>query len=175
MLGRMACDGGLTGYLPLYLRQIGWTAASADGALAAANLAGMIAAVPLALLSDRLGLRKMILFVAILATAIGVGLLSISDGAMVWVAAILGSFTRDGFMAVAITMITETEGVGAAYTGTALGLAMTLSRMGKAFSPSAGNSLAGISPGLPFIFWAALDALALFALPFVKETGQKRV
>jgi len=175
MLGRMACITGMIGYLPLYLRRIGWTAASADGALAASNLASMVVAIPMALLSDKLGSRKTILFAAMLITAIGVGLLSVVGGAMVWVSVIIASITRDGFMAVIITMITETGGVGTAYTGTALGLAMTLSRVGGIISPPVGNSLAGINPGLPFIFWAVLAAVALFGFHFVKDTGRKQI
>lgn len=174
MLGQMACTTGMIGYLPLYLRGIGWTAASADGALAASNSASMMVAIPMVLLSDKLGSRKTILLAAMLITAIGVGLLSVVGGAMVWVSVIIASIARDGFMAVNITMITETEGVGAAYAGTALGLAMTLSRVGGIISPPVGNSLAGINPGLPFIFWAALAATALFGFHFVKETGRRQ-
>lgn len=174
MLGQMACTTGMIGYLPLYLRGIGWTAASADGALAASNSASMMVAIPMVLLSDKLGSRKTILLAAMLITAIGVGLLSVVGGAMVWVSVIIASIARDGFMAVTITMITETEGVGAAYAGTALGLAMTLSRVGGIISPPVGNSLADINPGLPFIFWAALAATALFGFHFVKETGRRQ-
>ena len=175
MLGQMACTTGMIGYLPLYLRGIGWTAASADGALAASNSASMMVAIPMALLSDKLGSRKTILLAAMLITAIGVGLLSVVGGAMVWVSVIIASIARDGFMAVNITMITETEGVGAAYAGTALGLAMTLARVGGIISPPVGNSLAGINPGLPFIFWAALAAAALFGFHFIKETGRRQI
>lgn len=175
MLGQVACTTGMIGYLPLYLRGIGWTAASADGALAASNSASMMVAIPMVLLSDKLGSRKTILLAAMLITAIGVGLLSVVGGAMVWVSVIIASIARDGFMAVTITMITETEGVGAAYAGTALGLAMTLSRVGGIISPPVGNSLAGIKPGLPFIFWAALAAVALFGFHFLKETGRKQI
>ncbi|MBA7677344.1 hypothetical protein ES703_85601 [subsurface metagenome] len=174
MLGQVACTTGMIGYLPLYLRGIGWTAASADGALAASNSASMMVAIPMVLLSDKLGSRKTILLAAMLITAIGVGLLSVVGGAMVWVSVIIASIARDGFMAVTITMITETEGVGAAYAGTALGLAMTLSRVGGIISPPVGNSLAGINPGLPFIFWAALAAVALFGFHFLKDTGRKQ-
>lgn len=174
MLGQMACTTGMIGYLPLYLRGIGWTAASADGALAASNSASMMVAIPMVLLSDKLGSRKTILLAAMLITASGVGLLSVVGGAMVWVSVIIASIARDGFMAVNITMITETEGVGAAYAGTALGLAMTLSRVGGIISPPVGNSLADINPGLPFIFWAALAATALFGFHFVKETGRRQ-
>lgn len=174
MLGQMACTTGMIGYLPLYLRGIGWTAASADGALAASNSASMMLVIPMALLSDKLGSRKTILLAAMLITASGVGLLSVVGGAMVWVSVIIASIARDGFMAVTITMITETEGVGAAYAGTALGLAMTLSRVGGIISPPVGNSLAGINPGLPFIFWAALAAVALFGFHFLKDTGRRQ-
>jgi len=174
MLGQVACTTGMIGYLPLYLRGIGWTAASADGALAASNSASMMVAIPMVLLSDKLGSRKTILLAAMLITASGVGLLSVVGGAMVWVSVIIASIARDGFMAVTITMITETEGVGAAYAGTALGLAMTLSRVGGIISPPVGNSLAGIKPGLPFIFWAALAAVALFGFHFLKETGRRQ-
>ena len=175
MLGQVACTTGMIGYLPLYLRGIGWTAASADGALAASNSASMMVAIPMVLLSDKLGSRKTILLAAMLITAIGVGLLSVVGGAMVWVSVIIASIARDGFMAVTITMIMETEGVGAAYAGTALGLAMTLSRVGGIISPPVGNSLAGINPGLPFIFWAALAAVALFGFHFLKDTGRKQI
>ncbi len=175
MLGQVACTTGMIGYLPLYLRGIGWTAASADGALAASNSASMMVAIPMVLLSDKLGSRKTILLAAMLITASGVGLLSVVGGAMVWVSVIIASIARDGFMAVTITMIMETEGVGAAYAGTALGLAMTLSRVGGIISPPVGNSLAGINPGLPFIFWAALAAVALFGFHFLKDTGRKQI
>jgi ACS family glucarate transporter-like MFS transporter len=171
MLGRMACIQGMIGYLPMYLRKIGWAEASADGALAAANAASTVGTIPMAFLSDKLGSRKIVLLAALLVTTIGAGLLSVVDGTMIWISAILLLLPRDGFMAVIITMITETKGIGAVYAGTALGLAMTLARLGGVISPPLGNSLAGINPSLPFIFWAALVAMALFGLYFVKETG----
>ena len=175
LLGQIGCVQGMLGYLPLYLREIGWTAASADGASAAFHGVSMMFVIPIALLSDRIGSRKAILFAATLMTAIGVGLLSVAGGTLVWASVIIAGIARDGFMAVLMTMIMETDGVGATYAGTALGLAMTLSRLGSFISPPLGNSLAGINPGLPFIFWAALAAIALFGFRFVKETGRKQI
>jgi MFS family permease len=175
ILGQMACIQGVTGYLSLYLQDIGWTAASADGSLAAANAAATLATIPIAFLSDRLGSRKIVLFGAVLITAISTGLLSVASGALIWVLAIMTLITRDGFMAVLVTTLTETEGVGAVYAGTALGLTMTLSRLGGFISPPLGNSLASpANPGLPFVFWAAACVIALFGCYFVKETGWKR-
>ncbi len=175
ILGQMACIQGVVGYISLYLQDIGWTAASADGSLAAANAAATIATIPIVFLSDKLGSRKIVLLGAILITAISTGLLSVASGALIWVLVIMALLTRDGFMAVLVTMITETKGVGAVYAGTALGLTMTLSRLGGCISPPLGNSLASsANPGSPFILWAAFGAVALFGCYFVKETGWRR-
>ena len=174
LLGQFACIQGMVGYLPLYLRNMGWTTAGADGALTAANVASTVVVVPVAFLSDKLGSRKIVILAAMLLTTIGTGLLSVVGGAMVWVSAIMALISRDGFMAIVITTITETEGIGAVYAGTALGMMMTLSRLGTVVSPPLGNSLASINPGLPFIFWAALAAMAFFGFYFVKETGRRQ-
>ena len=170
VLGHFGCVQGILGYLPLYLREVGWTAASADGTVAAFNGASMIVTIPLALLSDRLGSRKVILLIVMLVTTIGVGLLSIAGWAMVWTLVIIVGLFRDGFMAVLTTMVMETEGVGAKYAGTAMGLVFASARVGGFFSPPIGNSLASINMGLPFIFWAALAAIALISFYFLKET-----
>ena len=99
----------------------------------------------------------------------GVGLLSIVDGMMVWVAVSMAGLVRDGFMAVFMTMVIETEGVGATYAGTAMGLVMVFSGLGGLVAPPLGNSLAHIALGLPFTFWAALAAVGLLGLRLVKE------
>jgi cyanate permease len=66
LLGYSACIQGVIGYLPTYLRNIGWTAAGADGTLAAFSAISTLGAVPLALLSDRIGLKKAVLFPVLL-------------------------------------------------------------------------------------------------------------
>jgi len=174
LVGQSGCIQGMLGYLPLHLRKIGWTGASADGALAAFHAISMIGVIPIALLSDRLGSRKAVLFAATLMTAIGVGLLSIANVTMVWASVIVAGIVRDGFMAVFMTTIIEIDGVGAAYAGTAMGLVMTLSRLIAFLSPPIGNSLADTNPGLPFVFWAALAAVALLCFYFTMEKKQRR-
>ncbi len=174
MLSIGGCLQGMFGYLPLYLREIGWPATSADGALAAFHGISAVFVIPLALLSDRLGSRKAVLIAATLMTAIGVGLLSIARGPAVWLSVAVAGIVRDGFMAVLITMIIEIKGVGVTRAGTAVGLVMVFSRLGGLVSPLLGNSLADINPGLPFIFWAALAPMALFALYFVKENKARK-
>lgn len=174
LLGYLGCIQGMIGYLPLYLRESGWTAASADGTLAAFNAISTLGAIPLALLADRLGLRKVILFPVLLITIVGVALLPVVDNAMVWVLMIMVGIARDGFMAISFTMSIETKGIGVLYAGTAVGLVQTIFNVGPVISPSLGNSLAETNPGFPFFLWAAFGLLALVAFCFVRETGWRR-
>lgn len=102
-------------------------------------------------------------------TAVGVGLLSVAGGVMVWASVMIAGIVRDAFMAVLMTAIIETEGVGATYAGTAMGLVLTLSRVSAFAAPPIGNSLAGVHDGLPFVFWAASAAIALSGFYFMKE------
>lgn len=112
--------------------------------------------------------------VATLLTIIEIGLLSIVDGIMVWVAVIMAGLVRDGFMAIFMTMIIETKGVKAAYAGTAIGLAISLLGLGNLISPPLGNSLADVAPGLPFIFRTTLVVAGFFGLYLVKEEKMMR-
>jgi NNP family nitrate/nitrite transporter-like MFS transporter len=169
ILGIGSCIQGTLGYLPLHLRGLGWSEAAADGALAAFHAASLIFVIPIALWSDRLGSRKPVLIATGLMIVIGVGLLSFVDGMMVWVAVGMAGLVRDGFMGVFTTAILEVEGVGAAYAGTATGLVMVFSGLGRLGAPPLGNSLAGIAPGLPFVFWAALAAAGFLGLFLVRE------
>ena len=160
---------GLLGYLPLYLRGIAWSAARADASLAGFHAISLLAVFPLALLSDRIGSRRKLLVAATLMIAAGMGLLSIVDGAVIWIAVLMAGAVRDGYMAVYITTVTELDGVGAEYAGTALGLAMTLSRIGGLIAPPLGNSLAVYGPRVPFALWAAMALLGLAALGFLRR------
>jgi MFS family permease len=177
LLGYSACIQGVIGYLPTYLRNIGWTVAGADGTLAAFSAISTLGAIPLALLSDRIGLKKAVLFPVLLVTIVGVALLPLVDNGMVLVIMILVGVARDGFMAVCLTMSTETKGVGVVYAATAMGLAQTVANVGSLISPPLGNSLADPSnpaSPLPFFLWAAFGLLGLVAFVFVKETGWRR-
>ncbi len=160
---------GLLGYLPLYLREVGWTASAADGSLAGFHAISLLAVFPLAILSDRIGSRRKLLVAAALTTAVGIGLLSIADGAVIWLAVLTAGAVRDGFMAVFMTTVTEVPGVGAACAGTAIGLAMTLLRVGALIAPPLGNSLAVYSPRAPFVLWSAMAFFGLAALGLLRR------
>ena len=174
LLGYIGCTQGVIGYLPIYLRDSGWTVASADGTLAAFNGVSTLGAIPLALLSERLGLRKVVLLPVLLVTIVGVALLPLVGSAGVWVLMIMIGFARDGFMAICFTMGTEAKGIGVVYAGTAIGLMQTIFNLGSFIAPPLGNSLAGANSSFPFFLWAAFGLLALAAFYFVKETGWRR-
>ncbi len=163
---------GFLGYLPLYLRNIGWSTSAADGTLVIFHAVSMVATIPIAIISGRIGKRKVIVIFACIMTTLGLSLLYFADGPFVWIAVIMVGIMRDAYMAILITMITETKGIGASLTATAMGLVMVLPRVGSIFSPPLGNSLANINPSLPFLFWAGLAAFSIVGFVFVIENGR---
>lgn len=160
---------GLLGYLPIYLRSQGWPGASADGAVSAFHLLSMIFVIPITMFSNRLGSRRPLLVGAALMVALGAGLLSFVSGGMVWVAVLMSGFVRDAFMAIFLTAVIETEGVGPAFAGTATGFTISLSSIGSFIAPPVGNSLAALFPGAPFAFWSVLTVLGIVFVSFVKS------
>ena len=160
---------GLLGYLPLYLRGIEWSASRADVALASFHAISLLAVFPLALLSGRIGSRRKFLVAATLMIACGIGLLSIVDGVVIWIAVLMAGAVRDGYMAVFMTTVIQVDGVGAQYAGTAIGLAMTLLRVGGLIAPPLGNSLAVYGSRVPFVLWAAMALLGLAALGLLRR------
>jgi MFS family permease len=176
MMLRVGCISGMAGYLPLYLRENRfWSTASADSTLAVFFAVSTACVIPLSLLSDRLGSRKAILFPGLLIPAVCVGLIPLVSDSTIWVLMVLAGICMDSFMAVTVTMLMETEGVGAAYAGTALGIVFTINQIGGAITPPLGDSLAGINPTSAFMFWAALPIGGLLTLFFATETGRSKV
>jgi ACS family glucarate transporter-like MFS transporter len=172
--GYQGCVQGVTGYLPLYLQAIGWSAGEADNTLAAFNLAGAFGTIPLALISDRFGVRKAVLFLLLVVSMIGVILLPLFNNEVVWILAIVIGFARDPCMMLFLVMNMESEGVSVVYASTAMGLMVTIARVGGGVAPALGNSLANISIGTPFIFWGTLALVAAVILGFSRETGWKQ-
>lgn len=170
----IGCLMGTTGYLPLYLRGIGWSPAVADGALAALNGAGMLGALPVSILAARLGLRKGYIMGTFLITLISVALIPYVHGFMIWSLVIFIGLLRDGYFAVLMTMVIESRGIGAAYAGTAMGIIFSFGNLGSFISAPLGNRLAVIRPEFAFMFWAAMMVISLFVFNFVKEGGEDR-
>jgi MFS family permease len=168
-MAQWGANTGLIGYLPLYLRSVGWTPTSADGAMTVLSGVNCVGVVPLVLLSDRLESRKGVLIISIIIMSISLGLLPIAHGSGVWGLLIITSFLRSGGSAILVILILRIKGVGSTYGGTATGLASTMGMFGAFFAPPLGNSLADINLGLPFLFWALLSALSLPGFFFIRE------
>jgi predicted MFS family arabinose efflux permease len=165
---------GMCGYLPLYLRESkGWLSIRADGTLAAFTGVSTLGAIPISLLSDKLGRRKLLILSIIITSVIGVGLLSVADGIIIWIIIILVGIGRDSMIALANASNMDCEGIGARYSGTAVGFLQTISRIGAFLSPPIGNSMAAHGEGLPFIMWAILAAIAFICFSFTRETGHR--
>ncbi len=72
---------GFIGYLPLYLRNIGWTPASADSAITVVNGTFAIGAIPMVLLAEKLKAQKGVTIFSISALAVTLALLPFLHGA----------------------------------------------------------------------------------------------
>jgi len=167
--GVSGCINGMMGYLPLYLRDLGWEPAIADSTLASFHAVSMLFAIPIALLSDRVGSRRGVLMVAALLIGTGTGLLGFAGGVLIPVAVLIAGIARDGFMAITMTAIIEVKGIGARFAGSATGLNMSVMGIVSVFAPPVGNWLAKFSPGLPFLFWASLVFLGCVAYLFLRR------
>ena len=173
LMGMSGCMQGLTGYLPTYLRSVGWPGTQADGALSLFHAMSMGFVLPFAMLSDRLKVRKPLLVVMVAVHVLGGGLLSVANGPLVWGVVMLMGLVRDGSMAVVTAMIIESPGVGPVYAGSATGFSFSLLAIANLLSPSLGNRLAESAPALPFAFWAGLAGMGLLALLFVNQPQPK--
>ena len=169
LLGFGGCIQGVLGYLPLYLRSMGWDALHADGALATFHSVSMLSVLPIAILSDRLNLRKPLMKIAFIMVISGMVSLSFASTNLVWFGVLIAGMVRDAFMAIFFTVLIETKGIGPSYAGTATGFALAISGIGNLLAPPLGNSFVTFSPQAPFIFWALLSLLGLVCLTRIKS------
>ncbi len=169
LFGFSGCVQGMLGYIPLYLRGLGWQGSQADGAVSLFHLVSLFFVVPITILSDRLGSRKKLLAGAIIMLMLGAGLLSFVRGDWIWLAIILAGLIRDGSMALIFTLTIETEGIGPIYAGTATGFISAISYIGQFIEPPLGNSLAAFRAGAPFLLWAGSAAMALILLGLIRN------
>jgi MFS family permease len=159
---------GFSGYLPLYLSEHGWSTAASSIVLAAFSAASMVGVIPLTLLAERYHLRRAFLAVAGSVAVVGLIVISLTTSPWVWPVVVAMGLFHDVFMTITITMIVQTAGIGPALAGTALGIMMSLSRVGGFVSPPLGNSLAALGAGLPFLFWAGFAVAMLAVLTRVR-------
>jgi MFS transporter, NNP family, nitrate/nitrite transporter len=161
---------GFNGYLPLYLRNIGWTPLSADSAMTAVNGAMMAGNIPMVLIASRFTGYKTMLFISTAIAFISMSLMMVINGTALWPLLIISAFLRAGASAVTNVMLFETPGIGSNYAGTAMGLVSSIGMIGAFLSPPIGNSFASINPAMPFLFWGCLAMLSLPLFLLLRKT-----
>ncbi len=166
VLGVVGLMQGMVGYVPTYLREIGWEAVDADSAIPVFFLASLIGVLPIAHLSDRLGNRRLLMAFGTTMMALGT-LLMFFAGESFWavmLAMAMSGFCFDSFMALMGASITEVEGLEVALVGSALGFSGMLQNLGASLLPPLGNTLSKISLNAPFLLWAASGLFATVVL-----------
>lgn len=162
---------GVVGYVPTYLREIGWTPSDADTALTVFFFASLIGVVPISYISDRIGNRRIVMIVATISMATGVGLMFLVGSAFwgVIIAMAIAGFFFDSFMATNGASVTEIEGLDIAMMGTALGFLGMMQNFSGTIVPPLGNALTTIDLHVPFLLWSASGLLAMATLLLTRK------
>lgn len=166
VFGVLGLMRGLGGYVPTYLREIGWDPASADTAMTVFFFCSLIGVVPLSHLSDRLGNRRLLMAFGTSMMTIGCALMYFVGDSFwgVMLAMAIGGFCFDSFMALKGAATTEVEGLELALMGSALGFVGMLQNIGSSFVPPLGNTLSASALNLPFLLWAGSGLFATLVL-----------
>ena len=175
VLGVLGLMRGLVGYVPTYLREIGWGAVDADTALTIFFLCSLIGVVPISHLSDRLGNRRLVMAFGTTMMTIGTALMFLVGDNFwgVMLAMGLAGFCFDSFMALKGASITEVEGLDVAFMGSALGFGGVLQNLGSTITPPLGNALTTIDLHTPFLLWAASGVFATVVLLSYRKRKSK--
>ncbi len=166
VFGVLGLMRGLVGYVPTYLREIGWGVIEADSAITVFFFCSLIGVVPLSHLSDRLGNRRIVLAFGASMMTTGTLLMFLVGGNFwgVMLAMALAGFTFDSFMALKGAAMTEIDGLEIAFVGSALGFGNVLQNAGSTLIPPLGNALSTVALNTPFLLWAASGVFATLML-----------
>jgi MFS family permease len=160
---------GINGYLPLYLRGIGWEPSVADSAVTLMLGAALIGTIPVMISSGRSVKSKTAVIISVIAMAICIGLVPFFSGPAAWVFIIATGFLRSIPSVLTAVLVLESREVGQEHAGSAIGLVYAMGMLGAFIFPPLGNSLASINPGMPFIFWGSMLLICLCAFFFQKK------
>lgn len=166
VFGVLGLMRGLGGYVPTYLREIGWHPVNADTAMTVFFFCSLIGVVPISHLSDRLGNRRLVMAFGTSMMTVGCALMYFVGDSFwgVMLAMAIGGFCFDSFMALKGASTTEVEGLELALMGSALGFVGMLQNIGSSFVPPLGNTLSTFSLNAPFLLWAGSGLFATLVL-----------
>ena len=166
VFGAVGLAQGVIGYVPTYLREIGWAPVDADSAIPIFFLASLIGVVPISHLSDRIGNRRLVMTFGTSMMTLGTLIMYVADGNywLVMLAMVISGLCFDSFMALMGASITEVKGLNIALVGSALGFGGMLQNLGASMLPPLGNTLSVFSLNAPFLLWAASGVFATLVL-----------
>jgi predicted MFS family arabinose efflux permease len=164
---------GVIQYLPTYYEKVqGMSKAAAGGMMSLVLLAYIFGSLALPTLSDRVGVRKGVYFPGMLLTAAMVIGAAVATG-LPLAAVMVAWGLAAGVVAILFVVPLELDGVGPAYAGSALGLALTAGFVGGFLSPVIGSTLAATNPLAGIGFWGACFAGSALLFLFLPETGPR--
>jgi MFS family permease len=172
-MGQMGALSASNGYLPTYLREIGWSIAASDGALTLTLGFACVATIPLVLLSNKLRAPRLFLIAGVIVSGIGFISLFFLKGMEIWAVLAITGLVRAVPVVILNTILIETEGIGSKYAGTAFGVVTGAGMLAAFILPPVGNSFASIDLAMPFVFWGFISLASLSALLFLRKPEGK--
>jgi predicted MFS family arabinose efflux permease len=164
---------GVIQYLPTYYEKVqGMSKAAAGGMVSLVLFTYIFGSIALPTLSDRLGLRKSVYVPGMLLSAV-VAILAATVTGPPLAAVMIAWGLAAGVVAILFVVPLELAGVGPAYAGSALGLALTAGFAGGFVSPVIGSTLASATPLAGIGFWAACYAGSALLFLLLPETGPR--
>jgi predicted MFS family arabinose efflux permease len=157
---------GVVGYVPTYLREIGWAAIDADNALTVFFLSSLIGVIPISYISDRMENRRVVMIAGTFMMSMGVMLMFFAGSTLwaVFASMVIAGFFFDSFMATKSASITEIDGLDMTMLGSALGFAGMIQNISGTIIPPLGNMLSTVGLNVPFLLWSASGLVAMTTL-----------
>ena len=170
LFGTIGSFVGFTGYLPLYLKNIGWTSVQYSLSLTAFMVVMIPSSIIVPGLSDRYSSRKPFYLISALIYIVALMLLVVfKKTPVIWLLIIIAGLNFGTLLPVINAIIAEIEGIGAQYAGTAISFGSGLGGLGGLIFAWASGKLAMLNAALPFIFDAGLCFLCIIPVFFVEQ------
>jgi MFS family permease len=126
---------GINGYLPLYLRGIGWQPVIADGAVTLMLAGALIGTIPVMIFSSKSIPPRTAVIASVIAMAACIGIIPFVSGAATWIFIVATGFLRSIPSVLTAVLVLESKEVGNEHAGTAIGLVYTMGMMGAFIFP----------------------------------------
>lgn len=169
-MGLQAAFVGIAGYLPSYLRTIGWTSFAADAALSVFAAISAATAFPISFASDRIGSRKLILIPLLLGSSVSLFFFPLEHRQLLWLLIAINGISRGAVFPLSMSLLVEQRGIGPRYAGTASGAVLSLGMLGAFAAQPLGMYVAEqFGESSAFVAWGIVSFVTVFPLFFVHE------